>query len=554
VRSLARCAGGGALTAPRRIAALTAFLAALVGPGAAAGDPLEWVRTFDGGTGRDEAAEAVATDAWGNLFVAGWMDRSDVSQGLDILVQSYAPDGRLRWSRTHGGVPGGLDVAFGVATDSAGNVYVAGTVSTTGGASDGWLRKYAPDGSVLWTETHDGPGSGPPADEPDVFFAVAVDPLSGSVYVVGSEFRGDLVQSGNWVVLRYGPNGGPPDRIFEGGGPLWDEALGVAVAPDGDVLVAGYETLNDDAGRLTGSVLARRVALADGQVGLLDTQAVVRRLPPSGGSPRWTARYDSESNKSVSTEFRKDVAWAVSVGRDGRVYAAGPVGDPANEKAVRRWARAWSPDGSKVEWTRWIVLDPRRENPAFGITPGTEGRVYLAGASRLPEMTGGYDATLDVLDAAAGITVLETRYNVGFGLDEIARAVSVAPDGSYVLAGWQRRQDLGQGRNLLLLKYAAPRPPASAAPDRPRAWPSPFDPARAHGGTLKIGGLPPGARVRVFTLAGLEVGSVRAGGTGVAEWDGRTRDGSPAAAGAYWWVADAGGTLLGRGAFALVRR
>lgn len=97
-----------------------------------------------GGSGQDYAA-AVASDAAGNTYIAGLTYSPDLrvtagafqtrlagnwslavpnSIASDAFVAKFAPDGTLLWSTFLGG--GGDDYATGVGVDAAGNVLVAG--------------------------------------------------------------------------------------------------------------------------------------------------------------------------------------------------------------------------------------------------------------------------------------------------------------------------------------------------------------------------------------------------------------------------------------------
>ena len=61
--------------------------------------------------------------------------------------------GRVLWKRQFGTET--WDEASGVATDAAGNVYLAGTTDgslggVNGGGADAWVAKYDTAGHVLW--------------------------------------------------------------------------------------------------------------------------------------------------------------------------------------------------------------------------------------------------------------------------------------------------------------------------------------------------------------------------------------------------------------------
>ena len=112
----------------------------------AAGHAL-WKRQF--GTKTVEASLRVATDAAGNVYLSGMTSGSlgGANNGLfDAWVAKYDAAGRKLWTRQLG--TESYDFANGVATDAAGNLYLAGeTDGSLGGANhggfDAWLAKYS---------------------------------------------------------------------------------------------------------------------------------------------------------------------------------------------------------------------------------------------------------------------------------------------------------------------------------------------------------------------------------------------------------------------------
>ncbi|HML17206.1 MAG TPA: SBBP repeat-containing protein, partial [Bryobacteraceae bacterium] len=81
------------------------------------------------------------------------------------LVLSISPllafaQGNLSFNWTHSWGGTGTDTGNGVATDSAGNVYVAGSTTSYGaGGQDVLLLKYDPSGHLLWARTWGGPSN-----------------------------------------------------------------------------------------------------------------------------------------------------------------------------------------------------------------------------------------------------------------------------------------------------------------------------------------------------------------------------------------------------------
>lgn len=146
-----------------------------------------WTRQF--GTPGFDAAYSVAVDNNGNIFVAGR------SENDDAFLCKYDADGNQKWLQQFGGLL--VDIAYSVSVDGAGNAYVAGLMGqllpTESGPQkdyDAFLRKYDSAGSVVWSRQIDG-GWGI-----DRAYSVVVD-NAGNVYVAGETtgyFQGKRVR------------------------------------------------------------------------------------------------------------------------------------------------------------------------------------------------------------------------------------------------------------------------------------------------------------------------------------------------------------------------
>src|SRR5688572_15084011 len=120
-----------------------------------------------GGTNIDYTND-VAADGFGNCFITGQYYSAPIIFGTDTLLNSgltdvflvkYNAAGNVVWTRKIGNT--GSEFGQSVATDAAGNVYVAGAFSsptivigsitlTTAGSSDIFVAKYDNSGNVLW--------------------------------------------------------------------------------------------------------------------------------------------------------------------------------------------------------------------------------------------------------------------------------------------------------------------------------------------------------------------------------------------------------------------
>ena len=123
----------------------------------------EWVRQLGGD--RDESGKGLAVDGQGNFYVCGTFYNNiklgetvyTNYQNSDIFICKVDPTGQFLWTQRIEG-PYSDDMG-GVAVDSAGNCYVAGsfwgeanfgTTNLSGGFTEVFLAKYDPDGKLLW--------------------------------------------------------------------------------------------------------------------------------------------------------------------------------------------------------------------------------------------------------------------------------------------------------------------------------------------------------------------------------------------------------------------
>ncbi len=116
---------------------------------------LQWVQQQ--GTTSDDAAYAIAIDSGDKIFITGHTEgqlASTASSGeRDIFVMQWNTAGALQWVKQFGSDQD--DYARGIATDSSGNVLVAGYsygkfVSTNQGRSDIVLLKLDSSGGLVW--------------------------------------------------------------------------------------------------------------------------------------------------------------------------------------------------------------------------------------------------------------------------------------------------------------------------------------------------------------------------------------------------------------------
>jgi len=83
-----------------------------------------WTARYDGSRGGGGGeARALAVDAAGNVYAAGWVDDGVIfSPNYDYLVVKFGPDG----AQGYDGPGDNTDLVSAIAVDGAGSVYVTG--------------------------------------------------------------------------------------------------------------------------------------------------------------------------------------------------------------------------------------------------------------------------------------------------------------------------------------------------------------------------------------------------------------------------------------------
>jgi hypothetical protein len=209
-----------------------------------------------GVAGNDTYGFSVAADANGNVYVAGQttgdLDGNTLTQNQDFFVTKYNSSGVKQFNRQLG-VTGKTTNGYSVATDANGNVYVAGVTdggldgNTLTGTSDVFVTKY--DSSGVQQYTRQLGVAGQVTDGR----SVATD-ANGNVYVAGYTDGGldgnTLNGTRDLFVTKYNSSG--VKQYTRQLGVAGQRTLGYSVATDanGNVYVAG-----DTAGGLDGNTL-----------------------------------------------------------------------------------------------------------------------------------------------------------------------------------------------------------------------------------------------------------------------------------------------------------
>jgi Beta-propeller repeat len=318
-----------------------------------------WTQQF--GAAGDDAGLAVAVDRSDNIFVAGVTESALPGQlatgNLDAFVRKYSPNGSALWTRQFG--TAGEDQAVALATDAAGDVFVAGwtlgalTDQGSAGGADAFVRAYDGSGAELWTRQFGAAGD-------DMASSLAVDGATGTLYVVGTaRALPDAEAAGeNDAYLRAYDLSGKIRWTRQFGTDKTDHAWAVAVDGAGGVYVGGTTS---------GSFAGQR---------------------RSGAQDAFLCKYDDSGNLVWMRQFgassTTDVD-ALTVDPTSNVYVAGDASgalpDQPSIGATDAYVAVYGSDGNQ-RWTYQFGFGGTTE--AGGLATDSMGDVFVSGQATDP--------------------------------------------------------------------------------------------------------------------------------------------------------------------------
>lgn len=367
---------------------------------------IAWTASVHGGAGDDFGGDVVTDDA-GNIYIGGW---TSIAVGdTDVWIQQITADGRLGWSFTQGGVPGGDDVGFALAWAGS-DLIIVGAQSQPLGEDGLVARVDSSDGSLVWVQYFDGPSA---SENGDRITQVAVD-SDGSIVVAGRTSVDD-VDADAWVAKLDDMGALVWEQTYAGAFGAFDTYNGLGIDPDGNVRVIGFEEVSagefdyftatfDANGNDTGQEALAYTAtdLAIDGAGLVAITGNEQpgntffdgsiHLYDAGFVEQWVTYVDGPTS-----DF--DIMEAVAFAPDGELYVAGTVTE-LNEQS-NLWAGRIGPDGQR----RWEDIHNN------------------------------------------------DRLNIG----EFGTAMAIDADGNAIAVGQENQ--LGEGTNVFVRKYVQAPPP-----------------------------------------------------------------------------------------------
>jgi len=399
-----------------------------------------WVRTYNGTGSGSDGTEAIVVDSLGYVYITGYSLGS--GSWYDYTTIKYYPNGDTAWVRKYNG-PGNLDDNVkAMAVDNQGNVYVTGSSMDSAVTRHYATIKYNSAGVQQWVRTYDGPG-----DYGDLAYAIAVD-NGGYVYVTGSS--SGLINA-DCVTIKYNSSGDTVwTRVYNG--PSNDEDAGYAIALDGqgNVYVAGYtkdsisfhdfllikyNASGDTVWMRTydngSSDLAQAVAI-DNQNNIYITGssnglgsdgdfATVKYN--SAGTQQWVRRYNGPGNEA-------DEVTKIAIDVQNNVYITGNsagVGYDEDYATIKYY-----PNGDTA-WVRRYSEAESLDDEPYGLVVDNQCNVYVTGFS--DSSATGYDILTIKYDSLGNVRWLN-RYSSAGDHDDAGQAIAVDNQGHVYVTGF----------------------------------------------------------------------------------------------------------------------
>jgi len=184
-----------------------------------------WAKAY--GESGDDTGMAVAIADNGDIIVAGYTNSFGAGD-YDFLVLRLDESGDIKWQKAYGGSD--RDLGYAVAIAGNGDIIVAGQTSSFGaGGDDFWILRLDSNGNIKWQKAYGGSSN-------DRVEAVAIAE-NGDIIIAGRTYSFGAGNYDFWV-LRLDENGNIKWQKAYGGS-SYENLHAVTVAPNGDIVVVG---------------------------------------------------------------------------------------------------------------------------------------------------------------------------------------------------------------------------------------------------------------------------------------------------------------------------
>ncbi|MEZ4651690.1 MAG: SBBP repeat-containing protein [Candidatus Eisenbacteria bacterium] len=436
--------------------------------------PILWTDQWNGPGNHDDFPNVIGTDPFGGFYVGGSTYENGVGANReDYFLNRYAVDGTIEWTRILGETgyddltamitgPGWVTVTgitttdntFEVTTlsyDDAGNLLwedrfpISGTfwreftprmvqdadgnfLISAHSAGDYLVLKYDSDGTLLWSQSYDGPAGGD-----DFASDIAVD-AAGNVFVAG--IVPTSAQFGSAIgTIKLDANGVFQWEQFESGdiGSVFLYA-GVRVGPDGHPVVTGNP---------------------ESVCGVFELR--VWKCDSATGAPLWVESYPPEPCHSMEPI-------GMTMDGDGNALVTSFGHEVPFETHFHTFK--YAPDGTLL-WHRLFDGAGTSEDIPRALTLDDAGNLYVAGLTNFPPQNRDYAA---VKYSPDGDELWTLHWPDPQGTNAWITAVAVTSAGDVIFSG--QVYDSAHQEDAVTL-YLRQQDPAAVSPFGSGAVPGP---------------------------------------------------------------------------------
>ena len=352
---------------------------------------VQWVTRL--ASNANDIGWAIATDSSGNIYLTGQYGSGSAVPGTvfnsdgtvfgtlansgssDTFVIKYNGSGFVQWVTRIASTQ--VDIGFGIATDSSGNVYVTGQSGsgvaarifnsngtnigslTNSGGTDAIIVKYDTNGFAQWATRVS-------TNTSDIGYAIATD-TSGNLYVTGQGGSGSVISAFNANGTAFAttlPNAGGTDAFIVKYNTSGVVQWVARVASTGADIGFGITTDTSNSVYVTGQGGNATVTAFNANGTAFGTT-----LPNAGSSDAFIVKYNTDGVVQWATRIAStsnDIGYAISSDTSGNVYVTGQGGVAT--------VTAFNADGTAFG----TILPNRSGNDVFIVKYNTSGVVQWA--------------------------------------------------------------------------------------------------------------------------------------------------------------------------------
>ncbi len=370
----------------------------------------QWVAKYNGPGNGSDVAYAIAIDGSGNVYVTGFSRGSGT--GDDYATIKYNPSGIEQWVAKYNGPGNNNDEAYAIVVDSLGNVYVTGFSYGSGTYYDYATIKYNPSGIEQWVARYNGPGD----YTYDYARAIFIDG-SGNVYVTGGSYS-SVAGYYDYATIKYNSLGAEEwVARYDGSGNRNDQGDALVVDSLGNVYVTGFSD-----GSRTGY-----------------DYATIKYNP--SGIEQWVARYNGPG------DYTYDYARAIFIDGSGNVYVTGGSKGSGSDFDYDYATIKYNSSGAE-EWVARYDGSGNDNDQGYAIVVDSLGNVYVAGFSY---GSGTYYDYATIKYNSSGIERWVVRYDGQGKPNGIVNAIVIDGSGNVYVTGVS--EGSGTGDDYATIKY-----------------------------------------------------------------------------------------------------